>query len=296
MGSLLRQTQLRKILGQIRINAMSLSLADLKLYQEIAVAAAQEGGRVLCDCWGKVQNVREKEFRGDLVTEVDKESERRIVNLLKQKLPSHGLLAEESGSQITKSPFLWIIDPLDGTTNYTHQYPMVAVSIALLFNGNPIIGVVFNPILNELFQAGEGQGAFLNGKKISVSKIDQLEQSLLATGFAYDRRQNPDNNYAEFSQLTDLSQGVRRGGSAALDLAYVAAGRFDGYWERGIKSWDIAAGVVLVNEAGGKVTAYDESPFDLYAEQILATNGFIHTVLSQELKKIRILTSRSGLG
>jgi myo-inositol-1(or 4)-monophosphatase len=164
---------------------------------------------------------------------------------------------------------------------------MVAVSIGLIYRGTPIVGVVYNPILNELFQAARGQGATLNGTLIHVSKETALEKSLLATGFAYDRQRNPDTNYSEFCHITHISQGVRRAGAAALDLAYVGAGRLEGYWERGIKIWDMAAGVVIVEEAGGKVSDYDKGQLDLESGRILATNGIIHDALCSEILAIR---------
>ena len=261
-----------------------LSLSELKSYLFTAKALAYEGGNALLEYWGNVHKIHDKDQAGNLVTEADQESEKRILARLKSEYPEHSILAEESGAKEgMNSDFLWVIDPLDGTTNYAHGYPMISVSVALVFKGNPVIGVVWNPIMEELFVAVEGEGAFLNDKKISVSTTKTLAKSLLASGFAYDRRETSDNNYAEFCHLTDLTQGVRRGGSAALDMAYVAAGRFDGYWERGIQPWDIAAGWVLVKEAGGTVSAYDGSKPDLFSGRILATNGLIHRELSTSL-------------
>jgi myo-inositol-1(or 4)-monophosphatase len=204
---------------------------------------------------------------------------------MQRHLPSHAILAEESGLQQSTgdNPLLWAIDPLDGTTNYAHQYPFYAVSIGLLLEGIPQVGVVYLPFFNELFRAATGLGATLNRQPIQVSTTEDLAQSLLVTGFAYDRRETSDNNYAEFCHLTHITQGVRRGGSAASDLAYVACGRLDGYWERGLSPWDLAAGTVLVREAGGEVTAYDRSPLQLETGRILATNGHLQAALSQEL-------------
>jgi myo-inositol-1(or 4)-monophosphatase len=176
-----------------------------------------------------------------------------------------------------------MVDPLDGTTNYTHQFPMVSVSIGLVQNGKPIVGVVYNPILNEFFEGAEGCGARRNGEIISVSKISTLTRSLLVTGFPYNRNEITDNNYAQFIRMTQISHGVRRIGSAAIDLSYVACGRLDGYWEKGLKPWDMAAGVVLVQEAGGKISSCDSTPFDLSKYDLLATNGLIHEMLSKEL-------------
>ena len=185
-----------------------------------------------------------------------------------------------------ESEYLWAIDPLDGTTNYAHQYPFFCTSIGLSIAGVPQVGVVFDPFRNELFRAATGLGATCNRRPIRVSQTAELSKSLLVTGFAYDRRETSDNNYAEFCHLTHLTQGVRRSGSAALDLAYVASGRLDGYWERGIAPWDITAGIVLLREAGGKVTAYDGSPLSIDSGRILATNGNIHANLSQELLQV----------
>lgn len=180
---------------------------------------------------------------------------------------------------------MWAVDPLDGTTNYTHQMPMACISIALLYRGKPIVGVVYNPFIDELFEAVTGMGATLNGINISVSTVQEICKSLLATGFAYDRLETPDNNYAEFCFLTSQTQGVRRMGSAAIDLAYVAAGRIDGFWERGLNIWDIAAGTLLVEEAGGRISSYENTPLQMNSGRILASNGHIHETMSAMLIK-----------
>lgn len=253
-------------------------------YIRRACEAAKAGGGVLKKHLGKLTTIESKENFSDLVTIADRESESIIVDILEEHFPDHGILAEESHSGATRdTDFLWVIDPLDGTTNYAHSYPFFAVSIALLYIGKPILGVVFDPIADELFQAAYKRGAFLNNSPIQVSKTNTLNKSLLSTGFPYDRHTRKDNNYAEFCRLTHLTHGVRRDGAAALDLAYVAAGRFDGFWEQDLKLWDIAAGVVLVDEAGGQLSEYDESPLNLDKGRILATNGFIHTLVSKAL-------------
>ncbi|MBD0335039.1 MAG: inositol monophosphatase [Cyanobacteria bacterium Co-bin13] len=268
-----------------------MSPSELQQFLEIATEAALAGGAVLEQFWGKLTQIEEKGRSGDLVTEADKAAEAAILSVLKRHLPAaHALLAEESGQTGDSSgPYLWAIDPLDGTTNYAHQYPFCAVSIGLLIEGKPSLGVVYNPVHRDLFRAAAGLGATLNRRPIRVSTTKALADSLLVTGFAYDRRETLDNNYAEFCHFTHLTQGVRRGGSAAMDLAYVACGRLDGYWERGLSPWDLAAGVVLVEEAGGSVTAYDGSPFDIWSGRILATNGCIHTVMRDTLREIRPL-------
>ncbi|QQE65351.1 inositol monophosphatase [Leptolyngbya sp. BL0902] len=264
---------------------------DLLTWLDVATEAAQSAGAVLQHYWGNLQDVREKGRSGDLVTEADRAAEAAVMAVMGRHLPtSHGILAEESGAGgQANSDFLWAIDPLDGTTNYTHQYPFCSVSIGLLFEGEPILGVVYNPILNELFQAAKGQGATFNRQPMQVSTTDNLAQSLLVTGFAYDRRDTADNNYAEFCQFTHLTQGVRRGGSAAVDLAYVACGRLDGYWERGLSPWDITAGIALIREAGGKVTAYDQSPLIVQSGRLLATNGHLHDAMAQVLQQVKPL-------
>jgi myo-inositol-1(or 4)-monophosphatase len=262
----------------------------LEIFLDIATEAALSAGAILQQYWGNLQDVQEKGRPGDLVTEADKAAEAAVLEVLERHVPEHPILAEESGQLGDRqSDFLWAIDPLDGTTNYAHQYPFVAVSVGLLIEGIPQVGVVYNPIHQELFRAAKGLGATRNRRSIQVSQTTELEKSLLVTGFAYDRRQTTDTNYAEFCHLTHLTQGVRRDGAAALDLAYVACGRLDGYWERGLSMWDIAAGIVLVEEAGGLVTAYDQSALKLETGRILATNGRIHDRLSYELSQVKPL-------
>lgn len=263
---------------------------ELDHFLDIATKAAIKGGIVLKDFWGKQLAIATKNRIDDLVTEADQGAEKEILKIITSNFPQHGILAEETGQLgAIESDFLWAIDPLDGTTNYAHSYPHCAVSIALLKQGIPIVGIVYNPITEELWRAATGKGATLNEKPIKVSATSELNQSLLVTGFAYDRRETKDNNYAEFCHLTHLTQGVRRSGSASLDLAQVACGRFDGYWERGLKCWDIAAGIVIVREAGGNVTAYNQETIDLNSGRILATNGKIHSCLSEVLLQIKPL-------
>lgn len=269
---------------------------QLQTFLDIATEAAMAAGGVLESYLGKLEAVEEKGRPGDLVTEADKASEAAILPVLRRHFPHHQILAEESGQLgDTASEYLWAIDPLDGTTNYAHQYPFFAVSIGLLIDGVPQVGVIFDPFHQELFRAARGLGATRNRRPIQVSKTTQLSKSLLVTGFAYDRRETADNNYAEFCHLTHLTQGVRRSGSASLDLAHVACGRLDGYWERGIQPWDIAAGVVLVEEAGGQVSAYDYSPLVIHSGRILATNGCLHQAISQELGQVTPLTLERNL-
>ena len=257
---------------------------QLQIFLDVATEAALAAGVILQENYRKLEHIEEKSRPGDLVTEADKQAEAEILKVLNRHVPHHQILAEESGKLgQTDSEYTWAIDPLDGTTNYAHGYPISAVSIGLSIKGVPQVGVIYNPFRDELFRAARGLGASCNRRPIRVSQTEELSKSLLITGFAYDRRETTDNNYAEFCYLTHLTQGVRRSGSAALDLTDVACGRLDGYWERGLKPWDIVAGIVLLEEAGGKVTAYDGSPMDINSGRILATNGHIHPHLSKTL-------------
>ncbi|CDR34580.1 inositol monophosphatase family protein [Criblamydia sequanensis] len=263
---------------------------NINLEKALAIAekASMEGGKILLNHFGKLENVREKSIQGDLVTEADNASEYAITTIIKKHFPSHPIIGEEGGLIPSKdTDYLWAIDPLDGTTNYTHQMPVFAISIGLLYKMEPVVGLVYNPITNELFKAIKEKGAYLNDRQLFVTKTETLSKSLLATGFAYDRRDTKDNNYLEFCYLTSITHGVRRGGSAALDLAFVAAGRYDGFWERGLKIWDIAAGALLVKEAFGSLSSYENGPIDLETGRILATNGLLHNELSETLIRVR---------
>jgi myo-inositol-1(or 4)-monophosphatase len=269
---------------------------QLSTYLDVATEAALAAGKVLQACWGKLESITEKGRPGDLVTEADRLAESAILEVLRRHFPTHSILAEESGQfGDLDAEYLWAIDPLDGTTNYAHQYPFSAASIGLLINGVPQVGAIFDPFHQELFRGAVGIGATCNDKPIHVSNTAKLAQSLLVTGFAYDRRETPDNNYQEFCYLTHITQGVRRAGAASVDLAYVACGRLDGYWERGLSPWDLAAGVAIVEAAGGKVTAYDQSEFDIRSGRILATNGRVHAELSQTLSHVATIEPWSWL-
>lgn len=243
--------------------------------REIAVQAALEGGRVLLQKFGGAQQIRHK-GEVDLVTAADREAEEVIVRLLRETFPRHAILAEERGADGRDSSYRWIIDPLDGTTNFAHGFPWFAVSIALERAGEVVLGVVYNPFHRELFCAEKGGGAFLNEVQLRVSATRRLDGALLATGFPYDRRRSPANNYDHFAHFQQRVQGCRRAGAASLDLAYTAAGRLDGYWEMKLKPWDVAAGKLIVEEAGGKVTDFAGGPCDIAGREILASNGLIH--------------------
>ncbi len=251
-----------------------------------AIETAREAGQILLNKYGRKINITKK---GDinLVTEADLASEKHIIEKIRSYYPKHSILAEESGESLVvienDNALKWIIDPLDGTTNFAHGYPCFCVTIALEHNGEIVVGVTFDPTRNELFAAEKGQGATLNGRQIRVSDTEKLSESLIVTGFPYDFKQRED--FAR--HLTDFllySRGVRRDGSAAIDMAYVACGRFDGFWEEGLHPWDVAAGVLLIEEAGGRVSYYDDAPFSIYAPPICADNGLIHAEMLNILK------------
>jgi myo-inositol-1(or 4)-monophosphatase len=243
-------------------------------YLEAAIQIAQEAGKILVEEFDRPANIS---YKGgvDLVTQADRRSEQAIVASLTKYFPNHAIAAEEGTGRESDSPFRWHVDPLDGTTNFAHGYPCFCVSIALAERDTLLVGVVFNPFYNELFAAARAEGATLNGKKIRVSNIGTLSTSLLCTGFPVHRRlANPNIHY--YWDFTLRSHGVRRDGSAALDLASVAAGRFDGFWEFNLQKWDTAAGVLLVQEAGGQVSDFAGQPYQLGGPMVLATNGLIH--------------------
>jgi myo-inositol-1(or 4)-monophosphatase len=254
-------------------------------YMEVAIAAAKEAGRIQMDHFGRAFSV---EYKGefDPVTEVDRLCDQAIQKTIFDTFPGHDILTEESPFEGKGSPYKWIIDPLDGTTNYFHGFPCFCVSIGLEVEGEVRLGVVYVPPLQELFQAEKGKGAFLNGKKITVSEIDQLDRSLLATGFPYDAHEHADFYLRYFRQFITRSFAIRRPGSAAIDLSYVAAGRFDGFWEFKLHPWDVAAGVLLIIEAGGKVTDFKGQPLSIYAEETLASNGLIHEQMLQAIQEM----------
>ena len=253
-------------------------------YLDVAVRAARQAGELQRE---RFLGEHQVEFKGDidLVTEVDRLCEDLIVGTLREAFPDHDFLAEENSYPSTGAGCKWIIDPLDGTTNYAHGFPWFAVSIALEVNGDVQFGVVYQPMLDEMFTAVKGKRAFLNGRPLHVSRRAPLKSSLLATGFPYDRTRDNENNFANFIDFQLAARAVRRAGAAALDLAYVAAGRLDGYWELKLKPWDVAAGKLLVEEAGGMVTNHAGEAYSIYDHRILASNGLIHDEMLAVLTK-----------
>lgn len=241
----------------------------------VALRAARAAGRVHLNRLRRT-TISRKSNALDLVTEADREAEAKVVEILTRAFPTHAILAEEGGANSQQSDHRWIIDPLDGTTNFAHGYPQFCVSIGYERHGRMHLGVVFDALKKECFVAVRGHGARLNDERIRVTRIPRLETSLLGTGFPYDRRQKRRLYLAYWEAFMMQTQGVRRTGSAALDLAYVACGRIDGFWEFGLRPWDVAAGALIVEEAGGRVTNMDGSELDLGGGQILATNGRLH--------------------
>ena len=246
---------------------------------QTAVDIAYEAGEIVRERFGQPQDVA---FKGEVnpVTETDRASETHIVQRLQAAFPDHHILAEEEGGDALRTPgALWIIDPVDGTNNFAHGFPHIGISIALVVDSVPQIGVIYDPLRDECFAARYGAGATLNGDPIQVSAVERLAQSFLATGFPYDRRVAKDNNVLRLDHFLRRSQGVRRAGAAVLDLAYVACGRFDGFWEIALSPWDVAAGILIVHEAGGEVTDFEGAPFPLDGEEIVASNGVVHEAM-----------------
>jgi myo-inositol-1(or 4)-monophosphatase len=259
------------------------------VHLETAWQAARAAGALIRENWQKPKEIG---YKGaiDLVTSIDRESEHLIVDALRKSFPDHSILAEEE-TEIAGSEnrYRWIVDPLDGTTNFAHGYPQFCVSIALERDGEIVLGLVYDPLSGECFTAVTGQGATLNGKPVHTSAVEILDQSLLATGFPYDHRENPDFYLAFFKAFTSRTQGIRRGGSAALDLCYLACGRLDGFWELKLRPWDLAAATLIVKEAGGKLSDFAGKPFSIWGTETLASNGIIH----DEMAKITKSTLKS---
>lgn len=248
-----------------------------------AIQVALGAGKILLDGFGSDFKIDSKEGRNNLVTEYDKKSEKYIIDTISKAFPTHSFLAEESGKSqnFHTDDIIWVVDPLDGTVNFAHNLPIFSVSIAAVKNNEILTGVVYHPILNELFVAEKGKGAFLNDKPISVSKNADLATSFLVTGFPYDPNTTHKKCICSFSDFIGMGIPVRRLGSAALDLAYVANGRFDGFWEIKLNPWDVAAGILLVREAGGKVTQYDGTEAGINDESLVATNSLIHNDITK---------------
>ncbi len=245
------------------------------MFLKVAKEAALKAGKMLRE---NFDETREVSFKGeiDLVTHFDSLSQSLIHKYISSRFPEHDFLAEEGLRREKGAEYRWLIDPLDGTTNFAHKFPVFCISIALERNQETELGVVYDPLRNEMFWAEVGQGAFLNDKKITVSSVNDLDKSLVATGFPYDIRESEVNNIDHFNNFAIRVQAIRRCGSAAMDLCYVACGRFDGFWELKLNSWDVAAGVLIVKEAGGRISDFQDKEYSIYGSETLATNGLIH--------------------
>ncbi len=252
-----------------------------------AIRLAQEAGRLLVERLPKPRTI---EHKGplSLVTDADRAADALITGALRTRFPTDDILSEETAANLTGAARCWIIDPLDGTTNYAHGYPSFCVSIALAEKMQPVVGVVYHPTMNELFVAERGRGAWLNDSPIHVSSINALGDALLATGFPYDRRERPDYYLAFYREFMIRTQGLRRDGAAALNLAYLACGRFDGFWEFGLAPWDVAAASLLVTEAGGQISDLTGGSFQLDDRRILATNGLLHQPMLEVIRGVTV--------
>ncbi|MEE8574261.1 MAG: inositol monophosphatase family protein [Thermodesulfobacteriota bacterium] len=263
---------------------MSVDTIDREKVFKVAERAARSAGALLKDALGESRTI---EYKGeiDLVTEMDRKAEDLIVGIIVDEFPDHGILTEESSEQKSGGDYRWIIDPIDGTTNFAHGFPVFCISIAFEIDGEVVLGVIYDPTRDELFTALKEKGAFLNGKSISVSKTKALTNSLLATGFPYDIRTTEETNLDHFSNFAVRVQAIRRAGSAALDICYVACGRFDGFWELKLRPWDVAAATLVLIEAGGVATDFRKTSSTIYDSQLLATNSLIHREMIEVLSR-----------
>ena len=249
---------------------------------DLAVTAAKGAADIILSASDQPKVVDHKGIN-DLVTQTDKESEQYICQVINDEFPDHGILAEESGSTLPNADFQWFIDPLDGTTNFVHDYPSFAVSIGVHQNNKPIAGCVIELPANHVYTAIKGEGAFCDDNNISVSTIKELEKSLLVTGFGYQHGESWERNMVLFKRFTDICQGVRRLGAAAVDLCHIASGKVDGFWEFDLHPWDSAAGILIVSEAGGKISKMDGFEYSIYDKEILVSNGLLHDQMIKEM-------------
>ncbi len=244
--------------------------------KETMLLAAEEAGKIILQYFNGAFEIRNKDGINNLVTEVDMFSEKVIIDIIRDKYPEHSIISEETGAMMHSSDYQWLIDPIDGTVNFAHSIPICCVSIGLLYQNELILGVVYNPMMNEKFVAERGKGATLNGRPISVSKKSDFRKACLVTGFPYAWPDSYEHPIRVFERFILEGLPIRRLGSAALDLCWVACGRFDGFWEYNLSSWDVAAGYLIVQEAGGNITNFEGARYNVFEKQTLATNGLIH--------------------
>jgi myo-inositol-1(or 4)-monophosphatase len=253
--------------------------------KEVLLNAAREAGKIIFEYFDGTFKIGHKEGINNLVTEVDKHAEDKIIKVIRATFPAHSIISEEAGEMIKKSDYQWIIDPIDGTVNFAHGIPICCVSIGLLHDDEIIMGAVYNPMMNELFFAEKGKGATLNGQPITVSTKSNFKTAFLVTGFPYNWPDGAEHPIKVFEKLILEGLPIRRLGSAAIDLCWVACGRFDGFWEYNLQAWDVAAGYLMVQEAGGIVTDFDGVPANVFTKQTLATNGLIHDAMLAVIKR-----------
>src|ERR1700744_5979126 len=257
-------------------------MSELK---DVLLEATKEAGRIIHNYFQGSFKIENKDSINNLVTEVDKLSETRIIEVIRKYYPSHAIISEEIGELKKDSPYQWIIDPIDGTVNFAHGIPICCVSIAVKHNNDLLLGAVYNPMMNELFFAEKGQGASLNGMPISVSRKTDFRKACLVTGFPYKWPISKEHPIRVFERFVLQGLPVRRLGSAAIDLCWVACGRFDGFWEYNLNAWDLAAGYLIVQEAGGRITNFEGDPYNVFDKETLATNGLIHDDMLRLIKK-----------
>lgn len=254
--------------------------------RDAAIDFARASGAIVREGYGR-EHAPERKGRIDLVTEYDRRSEERLLGLVRERFPGHGILAEESGAHApaATSRARWVLDPLDGTTNFAHNYPFFAVSVGVEVDGVMAAGAVYDPVRDEMFAAAHGSGATLNGRPIGVSGCARIEDALIVTGFPYDVREHPERHLPLFQDFLVRAQGIRRDGSAALNLCYLAMGRFDGFWEGSLSPWDVAAGSLIVREAGGVITDYAGAAFRLDGRQVCAAGAALHARLLEVIAR-----------
>jgi myo-inositol-1(or 4)-monophosphatase len=260
-------------------------MEDLKKYKTVLEEAADESAKILLENFDTDFKIGRKKDYTDLVTEIDKKSEAKIIEVIHSRFPEHNVLSEEIGNLNMKSDYVWIVDPIDGTVNYAHAVPVFCISIALEVRKEVKLGMVYNPVSGERFFSESGKGAYLGEKKISVSNISSLRDGLIVTGFPYGAKNNMDHCIDHFNNFIKFGLPIRRLGSAALDMCYVAAGRFEGFWEVSLNPWDVAAGYLILKEAGGKITDFTGNRYSIYNKQLLATNGKVHDEMTCVLAK-----------
>lgn len=258
-------------------------MPDIHHILEVAKDAVLSSSEIIFNSLDRPKIVDYK-GKSNLVTQTDRESEENIKSIISKSFPDHGILGEETGDTKSNSPYLWVIDPLDGTTNFVHDYPSYAVSIGVLYEGQPIVGVIMELPMNKMYFAVQNEGTYCDTERISVSTTSDLSQSLLVTGFGYDHGSLWETNMRLFKHFTNITQGVRRLGAASVDLCHVASGKADGFWEFDLHPWDTAAGILIVTEAGGTISKIDGAPFMINDKQIIASNGFIHNKFIDEIK------------